>query len=111
MHVKIGFPDAAVERRILAQARGEALGGETKPERRVSQQAIFAARKEILGLYMADAVEEYLVQLVMATRTPAKFDAEPGRLDRLRRQPARFHLAGPLRACPCLAGRARLCQP
>lgn len=71
MHVKIGFPDAAVERRILQQARGEALNGETKPERRVSQQAIFAARKEILGLYMADAVEEYLVQLVMATRTPA----------------------------------------
>ena len=76
MHVKIGFPDAAVERRILQQARGEALQGETKPERRVSQQAIFAARKEILGLYMADAVEEYLVQLVMATRTPAKFDPE-----------------------------------
>src|SRR5471032_1839259 len=25
---------------------------------------------------MADAVEEYLVQLVMATRTPAKFDPE-----------------------------------
>jgi len=25
---------------------------------------------------MADAVEEYLVQLVMATRTPGKFDAE-----------------------------------
>ena len=71
MHVKIGFPDSAVERRILQQARGEALNGETKPERRVSQQAIFAARKEILGLYMADAVEEYLVQLVMATRTPA----------------------------------------
>ena len=76
MHVKIGFPDASVERKILAQARGEALNGESLPERRVSQQAIFAARKEILGLYMADAVEEYLVQLVMATRTPAKFDAE-----------------------------------
>ncbi|WP_252271568.1 AAA family ATPase [Pseudomonas subflava] len=76
MHVKIGFPDASVERKILAQARGEALHGEAKPEHRVSQQAIFAARQEILGLYMADAVEEYLVQLVMATRTPAKHDAE-----------------------------------
>ena len=76
MHVKIGFPDASVERRILAQARGEALNGESQPEQRVSQTAIFAARREILGLYMADAVEEYLVQLVMATRTPAKFDAE-----------------------------------
>ncbi|MFH7489651.1 AAA family ATPase, partial [Pseudomonas syringae pv. tagetis] len=60
MQVKIGFPDAAVERKILQQSRGEALNGETKPERRVIQQAIFAARKEILGLYMADAVEEYL---------------------------------------------------
>jgi len=76
LHVKLGFPDASVERRILQQARGEAINGETPPKHRVSQQAIFAARKEILGLYMADAVEEYLVQLVMATRTPAKFDAE-----------------------------------
>ncbi|WP_460055937.1 AAA family ATPase [Pseudomonas sp. S2_D06] len=76
MHVKIGFPDATVERKILQQARGEALNGEAKPERRVTQQTIFVARKEILGLYMADAVEEYLVQLVMATRTPAKFDPE-----------------------------------
>ena len=76
LHVKIGFPDASVERRILQQARGEAINGETAPEHRVSQQAIFAARKEILGLYMADAVEEYLVQLIMATRTPAKYDAE-----------------------------------
>ncbi len=78
MHVKIGFPDAAVERKILHQARGEAISGETQPEpeQRVSQEAIFTARKEILGLYMADAVEEYLIQLIMATRTPARFDAE-----------------------------------
>ena len=76
MHVKIGFPDASVERRILSQARGEALNGESQPEHRVSQSAIFAARREILGLYMAVAVEEYLVQLIMATRTPARFDAE-----------------------------------
>ncbi|SDH42710.1 AAA family ATPase [Pseudomonas panipatensis] len=76
MHVKIGYPEASVERRILQQARGEALHGESKPERRVTQESIFAARQEILGLHMADAVEEYLVQLIMATRTPAKYDAE-----------------------------------
>ena len=76
MHVRIGFPDAAVERKILQQARGEALHGEAEAPQKVSQEAIFAARQEILGLYMADAVEEYLVQLVMATRTPAKYDSE-----------------------------------
>ena len=76
MHVRLGFPDAAVERKILQQARGEALHGEAEAPQKVSQEAIFAARQEILGLYMADAVEEYLVQLVMATRTPAKYDSE-----------------------------------
>jgi len=76
MHVKIGYPDASVERRILAQARGEALHGETKAPNQVTQEAIFAARREVVSLYMADAVEEYLVQLIMATRTPARFDAE-----------------------------------
>ena len=76
MHVKIGYPDASVERRILAQARGEALDGETLPTERVTQAAINAARREVLGLYMADAVEEYLVQLIMATRTPGRFDPD-----------------------------------
>lgn len=76
MHVKIGYPDAAVERRILAQARGEALNGETLPTERVSQADIAAARREVLGLYMADAVEEYLIQLIMATRTPGRFDQD-----------------------------------
>ncbi len=76
LHVKIGYPDASMERRILQQARGEAANGENSPPHQVTQQAIFAARKEILGLHMADAVEEYLVQLIMATRTPAKFDGE-----------------------------------
>lgn len=76
MHVKIGYPDASVERRILAQARGEALDGETLPTERVTQAAINAARREVLGLYMADAVEEYLVQLIIATRTPGRFDQD-----------------------------------
>lgn len=76
LHVKIGYPDANVERRILQQARQEALQEPKTSEPLLSQATIFAARKEILGLYMADAVEEYLVQLIMATRTPSKFDAE-----------------------------------
>ena len=76
MHVKIGFPDAQIERKILQQARGIALHGETKPPQQLTQDIIFAAREEILNLYMADAMEEYLIQLVIATRTPAKYDAQ-----------------------------------
>ncbi|KJJ10460.1 ATPase family protein [Pseudomonas aeruginosa] len=110
MHVKIGYPEASVERRILQQARGEALNGEARPERRVTQETIFAARQEILGLYMADAVEEYLVQLIMATRTPAKHDAELAEWISYGASP-RGSIALDRCARPRLAGRTRLRQP
>lgn len=76
MHVKIGYPESSVERQILHLTRNEALHGEAKAEHKVSQQAIFSARDEIMQLYMADAVEEYLVQLIMATRQPENYDAQ-----------------------------------
>lgn len=76
MHVKIGYPDSNVERQILQLTRNEVINGEVRAEHKVSQEAIFTARKEIMQLYMADAVEEYLVQLIMATRTPERYDAE-----------------------------------
>ncbi|UYZ84003.1 MoxR family ATPase [Entomomonas sp. E2T0] len=76
MHVIIGYPESSVERQILHLTRNEALHGEAKAEHKVSQQAIFSARDEIMQLYMADAVEEYLVQLIMATRQPENYDAQ-----------------------------------
>lgn len=76
MHVKIGYPESNVERQILHLMRNETLNGEARAEQKVNQQAIFDARKEVMELYMADAVEEYLVQLIMATRNPAHYDAQ-----------------------------------
>lgn len=76
MHVKIGYPESNVERQILQLTRNEVIQGEAKIAHKISQESIFAARTEIMQLYMADAVEEYLVQLIMATRTPANFDAQ-----------------------------------
>lgn len=76
MLIKIDFPDAQVERKILQQARGIALHGEQSAPQQLTQDSINTARQEILNLHMADALEEYLVQLVIATRTPSKFDSE-----------------------------------
>lgn len=76
MQVNVHFPDAAVERTIIQQAREQALHGQSAPTHQLSIENIFQARKEILSLYMADNVEAYLVQLVMATRYPAKYDSE-----------------------------------
>ena len=69
MHVRIGYPDVTAEKQILALSRGEALAGqEAKPEREISQETIINARKEVIQVHMADSVDEYLVQLVLATR-------------------------------------------
>src|SRR5690606_22773173 len=75
LHVRLGFPDASVERRSLRRAGGQPLKGAATRAPGGSQRASFAARREALDLSMADAVEEDLVPRVMATRAPAKFDA------------------------------------
>ena len=79
MHVKISFPDVHMERKILQQARHIALHGQNPPSEKLSIEDILAARQEILNLYMADTVEEYIAQLVIATRNPAKYDPELAR--------------------------------
>jgi MoxR-like ATPase len=42
----------------------------------VSESIVFAAREEVLTLHMSDAVEEYIVQLIMATRQPEAYSSE-----------------------------------
>lgn len=76
MHVRIDYPDAEVERAILHLARNEALQkskGVTVPGLMISQASLFAARDEVLSIYLADNLEEYLVQIVLATRQPERY--------------------------------------
>ena len=76
MHVKVSYPDAEAERAILRLARNEASGERVRPASTLSQNDIFAARQAVLGIHMAPAVEEYIVQLVLGTRDPERFDNE-----------------------------------
>lgn len=73
MHVNIDYPDAVSERSILQLVRGEAMGTDDPPDTTVTQEAIFACRQELINLHMAPVVEEYIVQLTMATRNPAAY--------------------------------------
>lgn len=76
MQVNVSYPDAQAEASILRLARNEA-SGETPPmPTMISQQSIFDARQEVLALHMAPAVEEYIVQLIIATRDPGLYDPE-----------------------------------
>ena len=77
MHVKIGYPDSEAEKTILKLARDEArMGTRDRGHAEVSQEVILAARKEIMGLHMAESVEEYLLQLILATRNPGAYGVE-----------------------------------
>ena len=70
MHVSIGYPSAEAERRILQLVRNEARNKVPESPKVISQEVLFAARQEILEMHMAPAVEEYIIQLIMATRHP-----------------------------------------
>ena len=43
---------------------------------KISQNTILDARKEVLNVRMAPALEEYLLQFIMATRKPEKYKPE-----------------------------------
>ena len=76
MQVNIDYPDASSERIILQLVRGEAMTNSINESHRppqISQQTIFDARQELLNLHMAPVVEDYMVELTMATRTPEAY--------------------------------------
>ena len=73
MHVVIDYPDSEAEQKILRLARGEAMQQHSRDDTKLSQEMVFSARQQVLNLHMSDAVEQYLVQLVMASRRPEPY--------------------------------------
>ncbi len=76
MHVPVDYPHRDSERRILQLARDEAVGATSSKPPGVTQETIFAARTAALQVKMAENVEEYLVQLVLATRKPEAYSKQ-----------------------------------
>jgi len=77
LHVKIDYPDADAEMKILQLVRGEAAQttrSVVPAAAKLSNQSLHAARQEVLGIFMADNLERYLVEIVLATRNPARYD-------------------------------------
>ncbi len=68
MHIMVDYPAPKTERLILELSRREALKEAPQPVALLTQETLFAARKEALAVHMAEPVEEYLVQLILATR-------------------------------------------
>jgi MoxR-like ATPase len=79
MHVKIGYPDATSEQAILRLARGEAISATAHEGGKLTEKHIKAARQQVLAIHMSEAVEEYVVQLIMATREPGQYGEDIAR--------------------------------
>jgi MoxR-like ATPase len=79
MHVHVDYPDSASEHRILRLVRSDEAQRPREFFRPVSQEVIFDARREVRDIHVAPALEEYLVQLVLATRNPAPYGEDLAR--------------------------------
>lgn len=76
MYVRIDYPEQHTEKDILELVRLEARHGQnhnqqTKPI--VSEAMILEARQAILDVHLSPALEEYLIQLIMASRKPLSY--------------------------------------
>ncbi|MCK5917192.1 MAG: MoxR family ATPase, partial [Cocleimonas sp.] len=80
MHVIVGYPDLEAEQKILRLNRAEALQHiqhqEEAQQTVITVAEILAARQDVMQLYMADNVEQYILQLVMASRNPDAYGDE-----------------------------------
>lgn len=72
MKVQLGYPDASSELEVLRLVRQQDLHktANDKPQALCQPDDILALQQQALSLYMSESVEQYIVQLVMATRQP-----------------------------------------
>ena len=78
LFVRIDYPTGEAEQAILRLAREEArrsieAPGEARDTDRVAAAAIFEARREVLDMHLSEPLERYLIELVLATRTPDRY--------------------------------------
>jgi MoxR-like ATPase len=76
LYVKVDYPDASVEAEILKLARAEAQRANTElspPQDVLSQTDLFAARQEVLQVFTSDALTQYMIDLVVASRYPNRY--------------------------------------
>ena len=78
MHVYVDYGTEADEAQVIRLVRGEEQGQASSADP-VPQQAIFAAREEIGRVKVNAVVEQYMVDLIFATRYPERYDEQLAR--------------------------------
>jgi len=78
LHLLVNYPDAAGERAILELNRAEQKRSVSDEELFTSpdvltQKEILAARLQVLEQHLSEPLNEYIVQIVLATRSPERY--------------------------------------
>ncbi|MFT6776404.1 MAG: MoxR-like ATPase [Paraglaciecola sp.] len=76
MHLEIDYPGAETELDILRLTRNEAMHAQEITPPNLSQTDILNARQDVLKIHLDEALELYIVQLIIATRQPERYDAD-----------------------------------
>ncbi|MDF3129741.1 AAA family ATPase [Kiritimatiellaeota bacterium B1221] len=87
LYVHVPYPPAENEVEILRLVRGEKSGKVALAENILQPEDVLAARKEVAEIEVNAAAEQYIVDLVMATRNPEKLEGEVSKWIRLGASP------------------------
>ena len=82
MHVSVGYPDRKSEAAIVRLNReeeGARQAAASEQTTKVAQDVVIAARGEVHEVNVSDAVADYIVALVTATRAAGELDKDLGR--------------------------------
>jgi MoxR-like ATPase len=113
MYVKIHYPDLGAEKKILQLNRKESkakMTGVSFNEFVISQAAIQRARQALFEVHLSESLENYLIEIVMATRTPGRYHEKLGHWLRYGASPrATIALDKCARAHAWLQGRDYVC--
>jgi MoxR-like ATPase len=77
MKITIDYPEDDAELGIIRLVRGEESSSAAPKTLPVVQRHIIDAREQILQLTITEAIEKYIVALVMATRHPGRYPDSP----------------------------------
>jgi MoxR-like ATPase len=87
LYVHVPYPPAENEAAILRLVRGEKSGTAAESPPRISQELVFAARKEVNAIHVAETAEKYIVDLVIGTREPQRHGGDLAKWIRLGASP------------------------
>ncbi|WP_283179680.1 MoxR family ATPase, partial [Gemmobacter sp. 24YEA27] len=71
LHLNLGLPDATTERAILDLVESEAREAPPPPAEKLDGETIRAARAAVADIFLAPALKDFIVRLVVATRETA----------------------------------------